>query len=356
MNKIQTMALFVLLHIASIFSIFPERIISATSEGHWMAITLLFTVELGILWLYLKALSLAPGKTVIDICREAMGAWITRLIMLPFMAFLFIELILLTYYQSVEIKAVLLQRTPVVAVSALFVLLCLYGAWKGLVVMIRASMGWLFLFMPFILFSMFISIKNFQFHYIFPIWNTDLSFLFRSDFYVCTIIFAGFLFVGMTTAKTKIGFGKAAIAVVIIYVFAMASVYIPLLIFGQETVQRLQYPMLMASDTVDIEWVVFDWLPSFYVVSSSGLAVIKVSVLLWILVAILQQLFASILDRRWILFFVSVLLYLACQWVPNSSTLNSYLYMNTYFCLYTTIGFPIIVFFAACLHRKKVSG
>ncbi|SEL96131.1 Spore germination protein [Paenibacillus sp. cl141a] len=356
MNKIPTLSLFVLLHLASIFAIFPERMIAATSKGHWMAITLLFAVELGVLWFYLKALSLAPGKTVIDICRETMGAWITRLIMLPFMTFLLIELLLLTYYQAVEIKAVLLQRTPVAAISALFVLLCLYGAWKGLVVMVRASMGWIFLFMPFILFSMFISIKNFRFHYIFPLWDADLSFLFRSDFYVGTVIFAGFLFLGMTATKTKIGFGKTAAAVGIIYMFAMASVYIPLLIFGQETVLHLQYPMLMASDTVDLEWVVFDWLPSFYVVSSSGLGVIKVSVLLWILVAILQQLFAPILDRRWILSVVSVLLYLACQWMPNSGTLNSYLYVNSYFCLYATIGFPIIAYFAARQHRKKVSG
>lgn len=354
MNKIQTLALFLLLHLTSIFAIFPERVIASTSEGHWMAITLLFMVELGVLWIYLKALRLSPGKTVIDICREGMGVWLTRLIMLPFLVFLIIELVLLTYYQAVEVKAVLLQRTPVSAISAMFVLLCLYGAWKGLVVMVRASVGWIFLFMPFILFSMFISIANFRFHYIFPLWDADLSFLFRPDFYVCTIIFAGFLFLGMTTSKTKIGFGKAAAMVGIVYLFAMASVYIPLLIFGHETVLHFQYPMLMASDTVDLEWVVFDWLPSFYVVSSSGLGVIKISVLLWILVDILQQLFAPILDRRWMLSIVSVLLYLASQWIPNSGTLNSYLYVNMYFCLYTTVGFPIITYLAAHLRRKKV--
>ncbi|CQR55282.1 GerAB/ArcD/ProY family transporter [Paenibacillus riograndensis] len=356
MNKIQTLTLFVLLHLTSIFAFFPERIIAATSKGHWMAITFLFAVELGILWVYLKALSLAPGKTVIDICREAMGTWITRLIMLPFMAFLIIELVMLTYYQAVEIKVVLLQRTPVAAISALFVMLCMYGAWKGLVVMVRASLGWIFLFMPFILFSMFISIRNFRFDYIFPLWDADLSFLFRSDFYVGTVIFAGFLFLGMTATKTKIGFGKAAAAVGIVYLFAIASVYIPLLIFGQETVLHLQYPMLMASDTIDLEWVVFDWLPSFYVVSSSGLGVIKVSVLLWMLVAILQRLFAPVVNRRWILSVVSILLYLACLWIPNSGTLNSYLYVNSYFCLYTTIGFPVIVYFAARQRRKKVGG
>uniref|UniRef100_UPI000584A2D8 hypothetical protein n=1 Tax=Paenibacillus riograndensis TaxID=483937 RepID=UPI000584A2D8 len=98
------------------------------------------------------------------------------------------------------------------------------------------------------------------------------------------------------------------------------------------------------------------WLPSFYVVSSSGLGVIKVSVLLWMLVAILQRLFAPVVNRRWILSVVSILLYLACLWITNSGTLNSYLYVNSYFCLYTTIGFPVIVYFAARQRRKKVGG
>ncbi|MFC9708611.1 GerAB/ArcD/ProY family transporter [Paenibacillus sp. NPDC056933] len=355
MNRTQILTLFILLHLASIFAIFPERIISATSKGHWMAILVLFLVELMVLWFYLKALSQFPGKTVVDICNDSLGKWGTRLIVLPLLVFLYIELFLLMYFQAGEIKAVLLQRTPPAATGALFIVLCFYAVWKGLGVMIRASIGLCILLMPFIFFSMLISIQNFRVSYIFPIWDSEMSFFSHKDFYVCTVISAGFLFLGMIPSKQRIRFGKAAAAVGIIFVFALGSVYVPLLVFGQETVVHLQYPMLMASDTIDLEWVVFDWLPSFYVVASSALGILKVSVLLWILVSLLQQLFMPKINRIWILSSACVSLYLISLWIPDINALNSYLYLNSYFCVYSVIGFPIVVFLAAQLRRKKVN-
>ncbi|TVY03059.1 GerAB/ArcD/ProY family transporter [Cohnella terricola] len=355
MNKIQTVTLLFLLQLASVFAVLPERMIAASSGGHWIAVTILFAVELLLLWLYLKALSLFPGKTVVEICIGAWGKWGTRLAVIPLLVFLMLDLILLAYYQSIEIKTVLLQQTPIAATSVLFVFLCLYGAWKGLAVIIRASIGWFFLFMPFVLFSVLISIKNFKFHYMFPLWSGSMSFLFHPDFYVGTVIFAGFLFLGMTSSETRIGFGKAAGAVGFSFVFALFSVYIPLLLFGQETAIHLQYPLLLASDTIDMEWVVFDWLPSFYVVSSSALGILKVSVLLWMFVSLLHRLFMPKANSRWILSFACVILYLSCQLIPNIGVLNSYLYLNSYFCLYATIVFPILVFLAAQRRRKKVS-
>ncbi|MFE6073911.1 GerAB/ArcD/ProY family transporter [Paenibacillus sp. NPDC057886] len=355
MNKAQILTLFILLHLASIFAIFPERIISATSKGHWEAITVLFLAELLVLWLYLKALSQFPGKTVVDICNDSLGKWVTRLIVLPMIIFLYIELFLLMYFQAGEIKAVLLQRTPPAATGALFIVLCFYAVWKGLNVIIQASIGLCILLMPFIFFSMLISIQNFRISYIFPIWDSGMSFFSNSDFYVCTVISAGFLFLGMIPSKQRISFGKAAAAISVIFLFALGSVYVPLLVFGQETVTHLQYPMLMASDTIDLEWVVFDWLPSFYVVASSALGVLKVSVLLWILVSLLHQLFMPKINRLWVLSAVCFSLYMISLMIPNVNALNSYLYLNSFFCLYSVIGFPIIVFLAAQWQRKKVS-
>ncbi|ACS99986.1 GerAB/ArcD/ProY family transporter [Paenibacillus sp. JDR-2] len=355
MNKLKTIIMFFLLHLASIFAIFPERMMSSAPRGHWMAVLLLFLAELLALWFYLKALSYFPERSIVEVCRAAVGSWGTRLIILPFLCFLIIELVLLTYYESIEIKTVLLQKTPISATSALFVAICLYAAWKGLTVMIRASIGWFLLCMPFFIFSMLISIKNFEFRYIFPMWDSGMHFLFHPDFYVGTVIFAGYLFLGMTTSHFRIGFGLASAAIGLVFLCALASVYIPLLIFGQETAVHMEYPMLMASDTVDLEWVVFDWLPNFYVVSSSALGVLKVSVLLWMFVAILTQLFMPKVNSRWILVIICASLYISCQWMPNEDTLNKYLYLNSYFCLYATIVFPVLVYLMALWRRKKVT-
>lgn len=186
-------------------------------------------------------------------------------------------------------------------------------------------------------------------------WDSGMHFLFHPDFYVGTVIFAGYLFLGMTTSHFRIGFGLASAAIGLVFLCALASVYIPLLIFGQETAVHMEYPMLMASDTVDLEWVVFDWLPNFYVVSSSALGVLKVSVLLWMFVAILTQLFMPKVNSRWILVIICASLYISCQWMPNEDTLNKYLYLNSYFCLYATIVFPVLVYLMALWRRKKVT-
>ncbi|MGG4142864.1 GerAB/ArcD/ProY family transporter [Paenibacillus algorifonticola] len=354
MNRTPILTLFLLLHLASLFAIFPERMIAATSKGHWLPIAVVFLAELLILWLYLKGMSLFPGRTVVEICSDALGKWGTWLVVLPLMFFLLCQLALLLYYQTIEIKAVLLQRTPAAATSAIFVVICFYGAWKGLAAIIRASAALFFLLMPFLIFSMLISLQNFRVNYIFPVWDSHFSFISHSDFYVSLSILSGFLFLGMIPSKKTIRFGKMATLVAILFVFAMASVYIPLLVFGRETAVNFQYPMLMASDTIDLEWVVFDWLPSFYVVSSSVLGIVQFSVLLWMLVSLLHQLFLPNINRMWILPSLCAILYLSSLRIPDMDAMNFYLYLNSYFCLYSIIGFPVVVFLAALWQRKKV--
>ena len=355
MNKTQTFVLFFLLHLASIFAVFPESMIAAASSGHWLAIVIIFLGELLFLWFYLKALSLFPGKTVIEICIISLGKWGARLLFLPFICFLFMELILILYFQSTQIKVVLLQRTPISVISGLFVVLGLYGAWKGLAVIIRASISLFLLFMPFILFSMMISIENFSFNYIFPVWDTQMSFVFDPDFYVSAALLTSFLFLGMAPSPERISFGRVTIVVGIIFLFALASVYIPLLVFGQETTAHLQYPMLMASDTIDLEWVIFDWLPSFYVVSSSGLGVLKFTVFLWMLMKIVHQLFIPRLNSGWLLLCISVTLLLFCLRIPDIQAMHRYQYLHAYFCFFSILVFPIVTFLSGQWHRKKVS-
>ncbi|MGO4731384.1 GerAB/ArcD/ProY family transporter [Paenibacillus sp. 2KB_22] len=352
MSRVKVLTLFTLLHLASIFAILPERIISSTSEGHWIAILILFLMELMILWIYLRSLKPFPGMSIIDICTSSIGVWGSRIVILPIIIFLSIELLLLMYFQEVEIKAVLLQRTPAAATLLLFITLCFYAAWKGLTVMIRGSIALSILLMPFIIFSMLISFKNFRLSYVFPLWVSDWSFWTQPDFYVCIVIFAGFLFLGMSPSKQQLKFSHTALTLGIVFVMAIGSVYVPLLVFGQETAVNFQYPMLMASDTIDLEWVVFDWLPSFYVVASSALAVLKVSVLLWMLVAILHQLYIPRLGKVWILSAICLGLYVISLLIPDIQALDFYLYLNSAFCVYSVIVFPMILFLFSRRLRK----
>ncbi|REK76858.1 GerAB/ArcD/ProY family transporter [Paenibacillus paeoniae] len=356
MNKYLLLTIFLLLHLAAIFTFFPDRIIASTSKGHWEAITLIFMLEIVFIWFYMNGLSKFPGETIVDICLRTIGRWGACVLLLPLVVFLMGQMVLLIYYQTSQIRAVLLQSTPTAATTFLFLVLCFYGAWKGLAALIHASIGLFVLFIPFILFSMLIGIKNFNFNYIFPVWDGTFSFLHHADFYICFTILSSFLFLGMIPQKERpVRFGRLAVGLGVVYVFGMGSVYIPLLVFGQESAVLLQYPMLMASDTIDLEWVVFDWLPSFSVVSSSGLAVLMASVLLWMSSSLLHQLLVPKLNIKWMVSMLSLLVYILCLFIPNIEVMNRYLQLNAFVSLFCVIGLPMMIFILGRWRGKKVS-
>lgn len=352
MNRSLVCMLFLLIHFASTFSIFPEKIIGLTENGHWETILICSLLEIAVLWFYLKALAVFPGENIIDICKRTVGSWGTRIIMLPFVLFLFFYFILLGYYEALEIKAVMLPKTPISASLLVFILLALYAAWKGIDVIVRASMVLFVIFIPFVLFSLAISIKNFDFHNMFPIWNASPAFLMKPDFYVSLLGNSGFLVIGMLSLDKPMQFRQILPIMLVVTLFALFTVYVPLLVFGREVAVNLQYPTLMASDTIDIEWVVFDWLPTFYSVSSGALNVFQASAMLWTMAKIIRLSYFQIREG-WIVLSLSAILYILCLNISNMRALNDFLALNSWLCMYSIIFIPFIVAILAAKGQRR---
>ncbi|MCC3371536.1 GerAB/ArcD/ProY family transporter [Cohnella sp. REN36] len=349
MSKRLLGALFVQIHLAAILSFYATKVIETTSSGHWEAIAIGCLLELLLAWLYLKGLSAFPGRHIGEIIRETVGAWAARALLLPFVAFLFFYVILQSRYQLVKINIVMLPSTPLWAVLMLYMALPIYAAVKGIQTIARLGAALFLSFMPFVVFSMFISYSNFEWRNIFPVWRSDPAFLAQPSFYTSLFAFSGFLFLGMVSSRKPVKLRKLWPAMALVTVFQFASVYVPLLIFGQETAARFQYPVTMASDTVDLEWVIFDWLPTFSVVSSSALGIVESSVRIWMILTLLRKLYLPMGDK-WLAGLVGIAMFFLSLRIHGMQMLDRFFALSATLCLYSMIVLPLVL---ALLGRYK---
>lgn len=354
MNKLFVIVMFVQLHLASIFSIFTEKMIQTTLKGHWEAIAAGWILETALLWLYLRALSAFPGKNIIDIVSEAAGKWLTRLILLPFIAFLLFHAALLLRYQVMEINVVILPNSPIAATAFLFLIIPLYAVWKGIHAIMRTSVALFIIFTPFIFFSLFISYKNFSIHNIFPLWDPTLSFFKARSFYTSLISYSGFLFLGMFALDKPLRMKSMLPAMLLLAFLYMAVVYVPLLIFGQESAVLMKYPAILASDTIDLEWVVFDWLPTFFIVMTSAYNILYTSVTMWIITVLLRRLFVP-LSEKWIALALFAIVYVFDMRTMEMSTFNKLYSWNSLPCLYSAVMIPLVAALSSLWKRRAAS-
>ncbi|TDF98006.1 GerAB/ArcD/ProY family transporter [Paenibacillus piri] len=353
MSKRMIYILFLQIHLATALSFYAVKIMESTSKGHWEPILAGSLIELILIWLYLKGLSLSKGKDLVEIIRGMAGKWGSILILLPVILFLFSRLILLVRHQITDISIILLPQTSLWATTLIYMILPFYAALKGISAIARMSVATFILFIPFVLFSLLISFKNFDIHNVFPLWDPTLSFVSKPSFYVSMLTHAGFLFLGMASLNNKsITIREIWPVLALLTIFNIAIVYVPLLIFGQETVVLLEHPTLIASDTIDLEWVVFDWLPTFFIVSSSALSVIEASVICWMITLLIRKVIFPVHDK-WLLPIIGVAVYALSLMIPNLHTLNNLDSINALFSIYSIVMIPVATFVSSLWRRRQ---
>jgi len=358
MTKPMVVMLFLQLHLTAMLSIFTVKILEITPMGHWEAILAGCLLETLLIWMYLKGLQRFPGKTIIELLSEGTGKWGARLLLLPFVVFLFFHLALMNRYQVFKINVILLQDSPLWAITLLYMALPLYAASKGIHVIVRMSVTMFIIYIPFVFFSLFISIRNFVLHNAFPIWDPGMSFLAKTDFYPSLIAFSSFLFLGMLPIKKPFKINGFLPSMLILAGFYLAAVYVPLLIFGQEVVVNFQYPNVMASDTVDLEWVVFDWLPTFSVVSSTGLGILQASVILWMVTTLIRKLFLPAvlrINEGWIAVLLSIAIFIVSMLVVNNKQLDAFMTLTSIPGLYSMLVIPLVCVLSGLRRKEAVA-
>ena len=138
MNNKSVLTMFLIVHISLYFYVYPVKMIEATSKGHWEPVLVGFFTEFTFIWVYLKGLSVFPGKDIVDIFSEVTGKWLARLLLIPMIIFLFLNFNITHRYEFESVNILLLPKTPMYFILLLY-LIPLYIVWKGLAAISRGG-------------------------------------------------------------------------------------------------------------------------------------------------------------------------------------------------------------------------
>lgn len=355
-NKISVYLTFITIHFGLIFFVYPEKIFESTSKGHWEAILIGCLFEVIVMWIYLRGLSSFPNMTIVQICKQALGPWLSRILLIPVMLYFLATLVLISRVYSEMMTIVFLPKTPIWALLC-FLFLGLFAAWYGIGTVLRTSVIISVLFIPWISAALSSSMLNFDIRNAFPIWNTTFDFLKHPAYYSSFFAFSGFLFLGMihpffrNVARSRKVFILLVAGLSPLY---LASVYIPLLIFGQETVIQFQFPLHTGMDTIDISWSIFERMTLFYTTSMIAFLIVYSAVLIWITAEMFRNIVVP-LSNKLLSVIITLIAYFLSSLVPGWSETEQLIWLDTGLRAYSIFVFPVVIGIIGALQRRRVN-
>lgn len=340
----QVVVMYILTHLSIIFFLYPRNIIASINEGHWMLIAIGLVIHFIIIGFYTKGLSYSPNKDIISIYL-GMGKGVALLFLLPIMIY-FITLSIITVRTYSEIVLItFLSKTPLWAIMTLLFFVSSYLATKGVEVIFRTGTLIACLFFPIIFLIFCSSFQNTDWHYAFPIMNKQFLFFTKSSFYVSFFaIGGGFLFLGFIQPYLTFQRKKIFLAAIILIPAYILAVYIPLLTFGQNTASTLLYPLIMALDTVELNWLMFDRVTSFFLLSLVTFTMLFISLMLCNTVRIVNTYIPSI-KPLYIIISVTLFNFIIGLLIPDWSTIEKFFVWNSYLRFFVMFAVPISVYF-----------
>ncbi|MBN3543858.1 GerAB/ArcD/ProY family transporter [Fictibacillus barbaricus] len=352
-QRIQIVIVFILIQLSIGYLVYPNLIYALTKTAHWEVVMFQGFLQWILIWIYIKGLNYFPENDVIDIYLK-MGRWATIIILTPFV----INLIALVAFNirlhTEVIISVFLPRTPYWSILILLYFISVYTAIKGLGTIFRSSIFIFLIVIPLVLFNIFSSVINFDIHNVTPAWNSPARFLFNIKFFYL-LGFSSFLFLGFMASKTKLSFRQLFIACASVTLFFLSVVYIPLFIFGQDTVVTLTNPFLEAMDSVEISWFSFNRQTMFFGLSLVGLVIVANSVMLWMISQVMRKIVTSrrVKSSYWIIAF-SVISFVFAFFVPNQSLVEKFFLWSTGAQAYSMIVIPFTIFIYGFLSKRGV--
>lgn len=354
-QRIQIGAVFIIIHLSICYLIYPDLVYSLSKIAHWQVVLCQAFFQLAILWIYIKGLNYFPDSDVIDIYIK-MGKWVAIIILIPFVTNLTALVALNIRLHTEVINSIFLPRTPYWSIMMLLFFISVYTAVKGLGTILRSSIFIFLIAIPLVIFNIFSSVVNFDLHNVTFGWNSPPKFLLDKQFYYL-LGFSLYLFLGFMTSKTKITFHHLFWAWVTVLLFSLSIVYIPLFIFGRETVVMLPHPFLEAMDSIDISWFSFNRQTVFFGVSLVGLVVLANAVILWIIGRIMHKLFKSriVKSSYWIIAF-SVIAFVFALYIPNIALIEKWFLWSIIAQFYSILVIPFTIFIYGFLSKRGVVG
>jgi spore germination protein (amino acid permease) len=346
----QVVFIYLLTHLGLIFFLYPANIIGSTDEAHWIPILTGVLFHILVVYMYLKGLSFFPGKDIIEIYTKA-GMIVKISFLLPIFAYFIMAIIISIRAYSEIITIVFLSNTPLWAIMLLLLVITCYMAIKGIETIFRTGVMVAFLFLPLIIFVMIFSFQNVDWNYIYPAWNSDLSFLTKQDFLNSFFaIGGGYLFLGFVQPYFSYKKKKVFLGIALVVPCFFLSVYVPILTYGQATASTFFFPFVMTLDAINITWLIFDRVTIFFLLSLITFIMLFLSLVMWKAVRITNAFFPVVKASYLVIFFTSSI-FLICLFIPNWSDVQRLFTWNTFLRFYVLITVPLSLLFIGKLSK-----
>lgn len=351
-NRVQIGLVFIIINLSFGYLVYPNLIYMIAKTAHWEVVMYQCLLQLFLIKIYIKGLNYFPDYDVIDIFKR-MGKWVAFILLTP----LLINLIALFAFNirlhTDVIISIFLNKTPYWSIMSLFLFISVYTAVKGIGTILRSSLFLFLVIIPLVVFNIATSVVNFDFHNIRPTWDLSHKFLLNEKF-IHLLGFSPFLFLGFIKSNKKWKFSKLFLLCLITFIFFLSVVYIPIFIFGQETVNSLTYPFLEAMDSVDISWFPFNRQSIFFGISLVGLVILANAVILWMIGRIMLKIF-KFNEKNcsyWIIAF-SLIAFIFAKFTPNKSVFEKYFLWCMAAQAYYMIIIPFTIFIYGFISEKR---
>ncbi|MFD1954512.1 hypothetical protein ACFSL6_10140 [Paenibacillus thailandensis] len=151
----------------------------------------------------------------------------------------------------------------------------------------------------------------------------------------------GFLFLGFITPYVSYSRKKLLWASVVLIPLFLIAVYGPILTFGQNTASQFQFPFMMNIDTVDIDWLMFDRVTMFFLLSMITFVMLFLAIVLWKSVRLMNRPFKR-LKPVYVLLALSLVVFIVCLLIPDWKFVEKLFWWNTFLRLYIFTVVPAI--------------
>jgi spore germination protein (amino acid permease) len=352
-KSLYVVIMYILTHIGLILFLYPGNIIDSSSQGQWIPIIIGVIVHFIILFLLLTGLDRFPHQDIITIYLRA-GKLVTFIFLFPTSLYFFMANIITVRAYSEVVTIVFLSNTPLWAIMALLLILSSYLAIKGVEAIFRTGILLLLFLFPLICFILVVAFQNVDWHYVYPLWNDDFSFLTDSSYLRSFFAIGGvFLFIGFVRPVIPYKKKKVLLAAVALIPIFIISVYIPVLTFGQATASTFLFPFVMTVDAINLTWLMFDRLTMFFLLSIVIFILLFISLVLWMSVRIINKCLLPTMNPSYLIMAVSFIIYFICLWIPNWNDVEQLFKWNTSLRFYVIFGVPISIWILGVKARKE---
>ncbi|WP_347553161.1 GerAB/ArcD/ProY family transporter (plasmid) [Pseudalkalibacillus hwajinpoensis] len=334
--------MYIMIHLGFIFFLYPNDIITSSDEAQWIPIIIGLIFHFVFLWIYMKGLSFFPKKNIIHIYSQT-GKGFAAFFLLPvFIYFLLVDIIGVRAYSEI-ITIIFLSNTPSWAIIVLFLFISAYLAAKGVEAIFRTGVILALVFFPIVFFVLIASFQNVDWRYLFPLIGDDFKFITSPSYLKSFSAFTGgFLFLGFLAPYLTYKRKKVLIASAILIPFFVLAVYIPVLTFGHGTASTFVFPYMMTVDSTYINWLMFERITIFFILSLVTFIMLQVSLLLWMAYQILNHWAPH--NPIFSVATLAIIIFITSLMITDWHIVEQLLWLNSFLRFYVIVTVPLSIY------------